>query len=221
MVIPIIIPVMIGFPFVFSPAPVADSSSGGGLVSAALGGPFLFGVGLGSLILAMTSLGQEGTTLWNLGALPIAAPMLIRAKIFFAVIVSSIGLVLGALVNLLLRGFSLYGLAAFLLLGLTLIFVESSLGLAIGTRFPDFAEGPRPRFVTVTGTIVGTVVGILVMGVVLSPIGIALVLRFVYGIPLGLSQALALTVALGTLLAWAFYRLAIRPVQNFLDDLPA
>ena len=220
-VIPIIIPVMIGFPFVLSPTPTTNGAAGGGLVSGVLGGPFLFGVGLGSLVLAMTSLGQEGKSFWNLATLPVTASMLIRSKVLFATLVSTIGLGLGATVNLVLFGFSGYSLAAFLLLGMTLIVVEASLGVAVGARFPDFAEGPRPRFVTVTGSIIGSVIGIAMMGVVLSPIAVALALRFLYGITLALSLTLSLSVILGTFLAWACYRLAIPPVQNFLGELPA
>ena len=190
-------------------------------MSGVLGLPFLFGVGLGALVLAMTSLGQEGKSLWNLAALPINASMLIRAKIIFAVLVSTIGLGFGAVVNVLLVGFSGYSLAAFFLLGITLIIVEASLGVAVGSRFPDFSEGPRPKFVTVTGSIIGSVIGIAVMGAILSPIGVALVLRFLYRITIALSLALSLSVVLGTFLAWASYRLAIRPVQDFLVELPA
>lgn len=219
-VIPIIIPVMIGFPLALSPTPPTNAS-GGGLVSAVLGGPFLFGVGLGALILAMTSLGQEGKSLWNLGALPVTASMLVRAKILFSVLVSTIGLGLGAVVSVLLFGFSYYSLATFALLGITLIIVEASLGVAVGSRFPDFSEGPRPKFVTITGSIIGTIIGLLAMGIMLMPLGLLLTLRFLYGITLPLSFALSASVGLGIVLAWASYKLALLPVQNILNELPA
>ena len=220
-VIPIIIPVLIGFPLGLSPTPPTNGSGSEGLVSAVLGGPLLFGVGLGALILAMTSLGQEGKSLWNLGALPVTASMLVRAKILITALVSTIGLGLGAVVSVLLFSFSYYSLATFAMLGITLITVEASLGVAVGSRFSDFSEGPRPKFVTITGSIIGTIIGLAAMGITLMPLGLALAVRFFYGITLPLSLALSGSVGLGIILAWASYKLALPPVQNILSELPS
>src|SRR5207245_9751247 len=65
--------------------------------------------------------------------------------------------------------------------GFGLLLAESGLGLAVGARYADFAEGPRPRFVTVAGAIIGSFAGMLVMGTVLDPILVSLILSFVFG----------------------------------------
>jgi len=76
MAIPIIMPIMISFPAIFSPAP--SSTSGPAQIDPIfLVIPFLFGIGLGSLFLGMTSIGQEGRRLWNISALPVSANMLV------------------------------------------------------------------------------------------------------------------------------------------------
>ncbi|TMI75258.1 hypothetical protein E6H11_01765, partial [Candidatus Bathyarchaeota archaeon] len=94
MAIPIILPVMISFPAIFSPAPTTSAASG--LISPLfLAVPLLFGVGLGTLFLGMTSIGQEGKRLWNLSSLPIEAGTVVTSKILFTSLISTIGLVLG------------------------------------------------------------------------------------------------------------------------------
>src|SRR2546428_435887 len=148
MAIPIIMPIMISFPAIFSPAP--SSTSGPAQIDPIfLVIPFLFGIGLGSLFLGMTSIGQEGRRLWNISTLPVSASMLVKSKLLFTSLVSSIGLGLGAIVSALLLHASILVILGFLGLGLVVILAEASLGIAIGPRFPDFSDGPRPRFVTV------------------------------------------------------------------------
>ncbi|TMI51295.1 hypothetical protein E6H20_03980 [Candidatus Bathyarchaeota archaeon] len=164
MAIPIIMPIMISFPAIFSPAP--SSTSGPAQIDPIfLVIPFLFGIGLGSLFLGMTSIGQEGRRLWNISALPVSASMLVKSKLLFTSLVSSIGLGLGAVVSALLLHASIFVILGFLGLGLVVILAEAGLGIAIGSRFPDFSDGPRPRFVTVLGSIIGAVLGIVEMAI--------------------------------------------------------
>src|SRR5260370_5647877 len=93
MAIPIILPVVISFPALLSPAPTSSVASG--LISPLfLAIPLLFGVGLGTLFLGMTSIGQEGKRLWNLSSLPLEAGGGGEGKIFFSLLISAIGLVL-------------------------------------------------------------------------------------------------------------------------------
>src|SRR5207245_11513707 len=95
---PIIMPIMISFPAIFSPAP--SSTSGPAQIDPIfLVIPFLFGIGLGALFLGMTSIGQEGRRLWNISALPVSASMLVKSKLLFTCLVSSIGFGLVAAVS--------------------------------------------------------------------------------------------------------------------------
>ncbi len=220
-VIPIIIPVMIGFPLVLTPTPTPDAPSNSTLVTMALGAPFLLGVALGALILAMTSIGQEGRSLWNLGVLPVETSTVVLSKVVFVELVSLIGLASGGILSALLSGFSYASLFSFVLMGITLIGMEATLGIAIGARFPDFSEGPRPKFVTVTGSIIGTVLGLLFMGITVSPVvvGIALTALLRIEIPFGIY--LSISALIGLLLAWIFYRLALGPFHRILSELPS
>ena len=219
MAIPIIMPIMISFPAIFSPAP--SSTSGPAQIDPIfLVIPFLFGIGLGSLFLGMTSIGQEGRRLWNISALPVSASMLVKSKLLFTSLVSSIGLGLGAVVSALLLHASIFVILGFLGLGLVVILAEASLGIAIGSRFPDFSDGPRPRFVTVVGSIIGAVLGIVEMAIMALPIILSFILRTFLSILMPIQFVLALSGAIAGLLAWIAYSMSIKPVDSILSELP-
>ncbi len=219
-VVPIIIPVLIGFPLIFSPAPPSNGGQMSTLLPIFLGAPFLFGVGLGALFLGMTEMGQEGKSIWALSALPVSARMLVRTKILFTSIVSSIGLILAGVVTVLGLKLPLYSLATFLGLGLITILAEASVGMAVGSKFADFSEGPRPRFVSITGSIIGSVLGLVAMVIMVAPVGIALVLAFLSRGSPALPLALPASGMLGLLIAWIGYKLSIKPVALILRELP-
>src|SRR5947199_33845 len=219
MAIPIIMPIMISFPAIFSPAP--SSTSGPAQIDPIfLVIPFLFGIGLGSLFLGMTSIGQEGRRLWNISALPVSASMLVKSKLLFTSLVSSIGLGLGAVVSALLLHASIFVILWFLGLGLVVILAEASLGIVIGSRFPDFSDGPRPRFVTVVGSIIGAVLGIVEMAIMALHIILSFILRTFLSLLMPLQFVLALSGAVAALLAWIGYSMSIKPVDSILSELP-
>src|SRR5207245_10674456 len=96
--ISIILPVMISFPATLSPAPTTSAASG--LISPLLlAVPLLFGVGLGTLFLGMTSIGQEGKSLWNLSSLAIEAGTIVTSKVLFTSLISTIGMDVGLGLN--------------------------------------------------------------------------------------------------------------------------
>lgn len=218
--LPLILPVMIGFPFFLTPASRPSGASSTPAVAAILGAPFLLGVGLGALVLAMTSIGQEGKTLWNLGALPITAGRIVRAKLLFTSLITSIGLILAAIVSSILFSLSIYSSALLLAIGIVVILAEASIGIAIGSRFPDFSEGPRPRFVTITGSILGTVLGFIILGLMVAPVIVAIVLASFGGTQAFVPLAIAAAGAVGLTVAFVGYKLSIGPVEKILADVP-
>ena len=219
MAIPIIMPVMISFPAIFSPAP--SSTSGPAQIDPIfLVVPFLFGIGLGSLFLGMTSIGQEGRRLWNISALPITARTLVKSKLLFTSLVSAIGLGIGATVSAVLFHASLFVILGFMGLGIVVILAEASLGIAIGSRYPDFSDGPRPRFVTVIGSIIGAVLGIVEMAILAIPLILAYAVRVFLSIIIPLQFVIAFSGAVGGLLAWTSYAISIKPVESILSELP-
>jgi len=146
--------------------------------------------------------------------------MLVKSKLLFTSLVSSIGLGLGAVVSALLLHASIFVIIGFLGLGLVVIFAEASLGIAVGSRFPDFSDGPRPRFVTVVGSIIGAALGIVEMAIMALPLILSFILRTFLSILLPLQFVLALSGAVAGLLAWIAYTVSIKPVYSILSELP-
>ncbi len=217
--IPIIMPIMISFPAIFSPAP--SSGSGPAQIDPIfLVIPLLFGIGLGSLFLGMTSIGQEGRRLWNISALPVSAKLLAKSKLLFTTLISSIGLWLAVAVSIFLLQASPFVVTGFLGLGIMVILAEASLGIAIGSRYPDFSDGPRPRFVTVIGSIIGAVLGLVEMVVMSLPLVLSYVLRTFLSIMLPLQFVIVFSGAVGGMLAWITYALSLRPIASILSELP-
>ena len=225
MAIPLILPVMVLFPVVFSPAPSTTAAPPVSVNPLLLAGPLLFGVGLGALFLGLTSMGQEGGRLWTLGSLPVGERMIVKSKLMFSSVIAMIGLILG--LALAVAVFHMYILYAIIFsgLGLTVVLAESSLGIAVGSRYADFSEGPRPRFVTMTGSIIGSILGIIVMGLMVVAFVLTIILSIrLIGIEalLGPIQALPLlsSCLVGLTFSRIAYRLAIGPVKRILTEIP-
>jgi len=223
MAIPLILPVMVLFPVVFSPAPSSTTTPPVAVNPILLAGPLLFGVGLGALFLGITSIGQEGGRLWNIGSLPVGARMIAKSKILFTSIIAMIGLVLGLALAVLV--FHLVILDAFVFsgLGLTVVLAESSLGIAVGSRYADFSEGPRPRFVTIAGSIIGSILGIIIMGLMSVAFVVTLLLTFRLGLSLpSILTPLPLfaTAFLGLIFSRISYVISIRPIETLLGEIP-
>jgi hypothetical protein len=219
MAIPIILPVMISFPAIFSPAPTTGAQSS--LISPLfLAVPLLFGVGLGTLFLGMTSIGQEGKRLWNLSSLPIEAGTIVTSKILFTSLISTIGLVLGLGLTVFFFQVSILDALTFIAVGITLVLAEASLGVAIGSRYPDFSDGPRPRFVTIMGSVLGAFLGVVMMLLMSLPLLFLLLARVFLLLPFSLQLSFFLGGMLGLIFARISYSLSIRSVDAILRELP-
>src|SRR6266705_134993 len=219
MAIPIILPVVISFPAIFSPAPTNGAQSS--LISPLfLAVPLLFGVGLGTLFLGMTSIGQEGKRLWNLSSLPIEASTVVTSKVLFTSLISTIGLVLGLGLTVFFFQVSVLDALTFIAVGITLVLAEASLGVAIGSRYPDFSDGPRPRFVTIIGSIIGAFLGVIVMLLMSLPLVFLLLGRIFLLLPFSLQLSFFLGGMLGLIFARISYSLSISSVNGILRELP-
>ena len=219
MAIPIILPVMISFPALFSPAPTTSAQSS--LISPLfLAVPLLFGVGLGTLFLGMTSIGQEGKRLWNLSSLPLEAASIVTSKILFTSLIATIGLVLGLGLTVFFFQISIIDALTFIAVGIALVLAEASLGVAIGSRYPDFSDGPRPRFVTIIGSIIGSFLGVVIMLLMSLPLLFLLLARVFLLLPFSLQLSFFLGGMLGLIFARICYSLSIRSVDGILRELP-
>lgn len=225
MAIPLILPVMVLFPVIFSPAPASATVPAVSANPLLLAAPLLFGVGLGALFLGMTSIGQEGGRLWNIGSLPLGERVVVETKVIFTSLVAMIGLVLGLALSVLVFQLSILDASIFTAVGLAVVLAETCVGIAIGSRYADFSEGPRPRFVTIRGSIIGSILGIILMALM----SVAFVFTLLVSIQIiGLSTSLEVLEALpflvtalvGLVFSRIGYLLSLGPVRRILTEIP-
>jgi len=216
--VPIVMVIAMLLPFVLPS--FSETSSGPSFYELAAVALFM-GMGIFSLLISMTSIGQEGSAMWNIYSLPIDSRTLVRAKAAPVLLISIPASVAMTVLISLFGGFSANAFFAALIVAICLVIEESFVGVAVGTAFPDFSEVPRSRFVTVTGSILGMIVGAVAGLVILSPLGIYTLLRQIFHLTLfTLPTALAATIILTATLVYISYRYAVSRAFKLLREAP-
>jgi hypothetical protein len=170
---------------------------------------FFMQPGMGLVTLAfyvgLVSFGQEGSAFINLKKAPLDARSVIRAKMTVA-LSPSLAILAGllAIVGLVIRP-SWEVLASVSVIGFVTLLEASLLGIVFGTRYPDFTEIPRARFITKPGALMGFVLMMLAIVATITPI---LVNQFVLRAMLGLPVATCLTLVIASAISFLCYRSA-------------
>ena len=163
-------------------------------------------------VLSMTSIGQEGSAIWNLYAAPLDARKLVRAKMYLTLILGSLftcGLLLA--ITFLSNG-GMTEIASLLFLGIIVVLEESALGVYVAGRFPDFRETVRSRYVSISGSLLGPFFGLVVALLTASPLLIADVLPTMF-------PPIMMVMLIGLLIFAALWKLAIRQVEGLLAEI--
>lgn len=176
---------------------------------------FLIQMGMGVMFfaayVALSAIGQEGKSFGNLQMAPLGAPNVTRAKAAVALLPSLAGFaVIMALYLTFVRG-KLETTIAITAVGFSLLVETSFLGLAIGSRYPDFMEVPRARFVTFEGTILGLIAIGLASLVTIAPLYLSDVV--LTGV-LSLSAATVVSLAIALTISYIGYRAAVSGIER-------
>ncbi len=151
------------------------SSSAGGGPPAALGFPLLLVGGIFALVFSIVSIGQEGKAMANIYTLPIAPERYLRAKaavaLTFALAVTAVMIILTSA----RLGLGAGEILPTLLLSPVVAVEETFIGLGFASRFPDFSERLRPRFVRPVGMLIALPTGVAIMLVTISPVVVSLI----------------------------------------------
>jgi len=125
--------------------------------------------GLFALLLAATAIGQERRAIQTLYAVPLTPRGVFRAK-SFSVLLPALGFALGlwVLAGVVLGG-SLRVALGLLLLMPTVVAVACFLGLSFASRYSDFQERPRPRFLSPSAMIATMLVGLALIFAISIP----------------------------------------------------
>jgi hypothetical protein len=215
MAIPIVVAISFLMPTLLSPSDM--SGRGPGFFLAAFI-PFMV-----SFMFSSITIGQEGNSIMNLLSLPITSTDLIKGKLAPAWLISGIA-VSGVIAGLeVLAPIGLDNALATVAVASMAIFVNSFIGLGVGTRWPDYTVGARNRYVTMKGYLIGFVLSGLATLAVFAPVGLHVVTSGgVRGqVPLasvGLLPMLAASTILGSALLVLSYVFCKRGVESLLSN---
>ncbi len=130
----------------------------------------LIGVFMFAFYLALTGIGQEGNAFLNLLILPLKEKEIVKAKLSIP-LVPSVSAMIGimALIQIIVQP-SFEVLIAIGVALFAVLFESSFVGLAFGSRFPDFTEVPRARFIDQEGVWLGILMIGACVGLTLLPL---------------------------------------------------
>ena len=131
----------------------------------------LMGVFMLAFYMSLTSIGQEGSAFLNLLIVPLNRRELVRAKLAPALILSVCGLTAVTILIQLIVAPPLEIMFAIAVTLFAALFECAFVGLAVGSRFPDFTEVPRARFVDQKGVWLGLFIITVCVGVTFMPLG--------------------------------------------------
>jgi hypothetical protein len=115
----------------------------------------LIGVFMFTFYISLTAIGQEGNAFLNLLINPLKEKEIVKAKLSTALIPSTIALIgVIAVIQFMvqLQPLSLIAITVAIFFG---VFESGFVGLLIGSKFPDFNELPRARFIDQKGVWLG------------------------------------------------------------------
>ena len=181
-----------------------------------LGPGAIMAVMLGSLII-----GEEGGAVWHFFSSPISARSLVKCKYAFVVVFSYAVTLVCGVVGILVMCPSLDITVALLIESVLLIFALGAVSLGAGIKGADFTEVPRPRMVRPLMSLVNMILCLVLASVIFSPLLLHAVTMEYISIPVPLPKidlyvALSISTAIATVIAFVFYRIALKNAQEFL-----
>jgi hypothetical protein len=170
----------------------------------------LIGLFMFAFYLALTGIGQEGTAFLNLQIIPLKEKEVVKAKLSTALVPAVCAMVVITILIQLIAQPRLEALIAIAVALFAVLFECSFVGLVVGSRFPDFTEVPRARFVDQKGVWLGMLIMAGCVGVTLLP----LLLYAFTGLAFPILAAPILSVIAGTLICFASYRATLNSLQK-------
>jgi hypothetical protein len=170
----------------------------------------LMGVFMFAFYLALTGIGQEGSAFLNLLIIPLKEKEVVKAKLSTALVPAVCAMVVVTALMQLIAQPRLEALIAIAVALFAVLFECSFVGLAVGSRFPDFTEVPRARFVDQKGVWLGM---LIIAGCVLATL-LPLFLYAFSGLAFPLLVAPVLSAVAGILICYASYRATLNSLQK-------
>lgn len=183
--------------------------------------PIWFVGGFFALMISAISFGQEGKAVLNLYSLPISATEVFRAKTFTTLGLSLTSTVLMSIIIPILTGLSIQMLLLSLLLAVIITLEQTFIGLGFASRFADFQDRPRPRFLEPVGILLAALTG---LGTILATAVPVIIREVLTSLPvqLGVSfvQVFIASVVFGCAITILAFLWARRGVTDLFRELP-
>jgi hypothetical protein len=170
----------------------------------------LMGVFMFAFYLALTGIGQEGSAFLNLLIIPLKEKEVVKAKLSTALVPAVCAMVVVTALIQLIAQPRLEALIAITVALFAVLFECSFVGLAVGSRFPDFTEVPRARFVDQKGVWLGM---LIIAGCVLATL-LPLFLYAFSDLTFPLLVAPVLSAVAGILICYTSYRATLNSLQK-------
>jgi heme A synthase len=175
-------------------------------------GPIFF-----ALFLSLSSIGAEGDALWNIYSSPVQEKEITKAKFAFVLLPSLVILfaVIGVLI--VLTQLSIGFLVSFTIVAMCLIVESIMVGLAIGSRYPDFRVMPRTRFFRPMGLLIV----FLLYGVVAFATMVPSIIYVIFELQLLIVPLILLiTIIMTSGICYFMYRSTLSGVSTLLQEYP-
>jgi hypothetical protein len=197
----------------------ASASGGSGSVASVY--PFWLIGGIMAIIVASSSVGQEGKAILNLYAAPVSPRMFFRAKLLVASIFGWATVFALLAASSVLAVPTLETFVASLAVSVAVAVECTLFGFAVGVRFPDLQERPRPRFVRPLGLMLALLVGVITSFVTAFPL---VLWPFMGGYFEGLGVSFGVAVggglAFGVIVSFVAYKFALSGASELLAEIP-
>jgi predicted permease len=176
--------------------------------------------GIMTIIVAATSVGQEGKAILNIYASPVSPRVFLRAKLLVASLFGMATILAMLVVSSVLASASVAGFVASLLVSIVIVVECVFIGLGVATRHPDLQERPRPRFVQPAWLMLAILLGILLAFITAFPLVLwPSISGYLEGIGLSYDSAVGLGLAFGCVVCVIAYRWARSGAVKLLNEL--
>jgi hypothetical protein len=192
--------------------------NGGGIASVY---PFWLVGGIMAVIVAASSVGQEGKAILNVYASPVSPQTFFRAKLLVASMFGWATMLVLLVASSILASSSLGTFLVSLAVSLVVALECTLVGFDVATRFPDLQERPRPRFVRPMGLFIAMVVGVLSAFVTALPLVLwPFMGSYLESLGLSFGVTVAGCLAFGVVVSIVAYRLALSGASELLAEIP-
>ncbi|MDH5419079.1 MAG: hypothetical protein OEY47_02715 [Candidatus Bathyarchaeota archaeon] len=174
-----------------------------------------------AIMLGLMIIGEEGESVWLFFSSPITARGLVKCKYAFVIIFSFVVMLVCGVIGILVARPSPDIAIALLIESIVLIFALGAVSLGAGIKGADFTEAPRPRMVRPLTVLVYMLLCLVLALAIFSPLLLHAITMGYIPVPvtlpkISLTVAVFISAVVALVVAFVFYRIALKNAGEFL-----